>query len=558
MMYLGIDVGGTHTDGAALDENFQIARTVKIPTGDVLDSLVEVMARLLDGADPGLVRRLAVSSTLGLNAILTGQADQVGVLASGGPGLPVEDFASWPLFEPLDGQQNHLGTVLAPPDQAKAKAAANRLLNKGAKAWAVISKFGPKNAVVEEAMAKAARDAAHDFPMTMASGLSGGLNFPRRLNTAVLNSAVSRLYAGFIRDLTAAAKNQGLNCPIRLLTADGGAIGPEEALVRPAFVLAAGPAAGLLGLWSLAGLNGDVLMIDMGGTSTDLAVMADGRPLTTAEGLDIAGRPTLVRSFLTRSLALGGDLGLMVKDGRVDFAGRRYGPPLALEPGQVGSRPPTFTDALNTLGLTSLGNVEASRAALAGLDEKRKPEETAAMAMGLALELISRAAKDFIDQVNRRPVYTLGALRLSRPVKPEAAAFLGGPAEALAKPVSKALGLRPVVPPQAALANAVGAARARPCPSADLYADTARGLMTIPALGRTKTIGRDYTMAQARADLLAALGESLASLPEAGPAQVTEAESFNQLTGRGRADKIFRVRAQASPGFLGPLQEAIQ
>ena len=555
-MYLGIDVGGTHTDGAVLDENFEIVRTAKIPTRDTLGSLSEMLGRLLAGADPGRVRRLAVSSTLGLNALLTGQADPVGVLASGGPGLPVADFGSGPLYEPLAGSQNHLGEVLKPADPAASLAAAGRLLKQGARAWAVISKFGPKNLAAEEALAQAAREAAPDFPLTLASRLSGRLNFPRRLNTAVFNSAVSRLYDSFCRDLTAAARDLGLACPIRLLTADGGALSPEDDRFRPAQVLAAGPAAGLLGLWSLAGLKGDVLMVDMGGTSTDLAVMADGRPLTTAEGLDIAGKPTLVRAFLTRSLALGGDLGLIISEGRVEFAEHRQGPPLALCPGEVGHRPPTFTDALNGLGLTRLGQVEASLAALARLDESRPPEETAALALDRALELISRAARDFLDQVNRRPVYTLSALRLSRPVKPETAAFLGGPAEALSLPVAEALKLRPVVPPQAALANAVGAARARPSLAADLYADTAQGLMSIPALGLTKAIGRDYTLAQAESELLAVLGKALAGLSEAGPAQVTESESFNQLSGRGRADRIFRVRAQARPGFLGLIEEA--
>ncbi|MCL2029043.1 MAG: hydantoinase/oxoprolinase family protein [Deltaproteobacteria bacterium] len=555
-MYLGIDVGGTHTDGAALDENFQIVRTVKIPTRDVLESLTEVLGGLLEGHGPARVRRLAVSSTLGLNALLTGRADPVGVLAVGGPGLPVADFGSGPLYEPLAGSQNHLGEVLAPPDRDEARAAAARLLDRGARAFAVISKFGPKNPAQEDAMAEALAEAlaggAQDIPLTLASRLSGRLNFPRRLNTSVMNSAVSRLYARFGHDLAAAARARGLACPIRLLTADGGALSLEELGERPVQVLAAGPAAGLLGLWSLAGLTGDALMIDMGGTSTDLAVMADGQPLTTAEGLDIAGRPTLVRAFLTRSLALGGDLGLVVGEGgRVDFAGHREGPPLALSPDEVGSRPPTFADALNELGLTRLGQVEASRDALARLDKTRPPKETAARALDRALELIGRAARDFLDQVNRRPVYTLNALRLARPVKPEAAAFLGGPAEALARPVGEALNLRPVLPPQAALANAVGAARARPSPAAELYADTAQGLMTIPALGRTRAIDRDFTLDQAKAELLAALEEALDGLPEAGPPQVTEAESFNQLSGRGRADKIFRVRAQARPGYMG-------
>jgi hypothetical protein len=210
---------------------------------------------------------------------------------------------------------------------------------------------------------------------------------------------------------------------------------------------------------------------------------------------------------------------------------------------------------LNGLGLASVGQIEVSRAALARLDKARPPEETAARALDRALELIGQAVQDFLDQINRRPVYTLNALRLARPVRPEAAAFLGGPAEALARPVAEALKLRPVVPPQAALANAVGAARARPAPAAELYADTAQGLMTIPALGRTKTIGRDYSQAEAEAELLAALKETLAGLPEAGPPQVTETERFNQLTGYGRADRIYRVRAQARPGFLGLIEE---
>ncbi|MDR3037890.1 MAG: hydantoinase/oxoprolinase family protein [Candidatus Adiutrix sp.] len=557
-MYLGIDVGGTHTDGAGLDENFEIIRTVKIPTrsADIPGSLAEALGRLLAGGDPARVRRLAVSSTLGLNAILTGQADRVGVLAGGGPGLPVEYFGAGPLYEPLSGLQNHLGEILVPQNPAEAREAAARLLEQGAEAFAVISKFGPKNPEAEIIMAEAVRAVAPDKPLTAAGRLVGRLNFPRRLNTAVFNSAVSRLYENFIRDLAAAARDFGLTCPLRLLTADGGALSPEEALAKPALTLASGPAAGLLGLWSLAGLTGDALMVDIGGTSTDLAIVADGRPLTTAEGLEIAGQPTLIRAFLTRSLALGGDLGLELQAGRVGFAARREGPALALSPEEeAGRRPPTFTDALNVLGLTQVGRTDISRRALAGLDPGSTPEATANLALNRALELIGRAARDFLGQANSRPIYTLGAIRLARPVQPTRAAFLGGPAEALARPVAEALGLKAVIPPYAALANAIGAARSRPSPTAELYADTALGTWSIPALGLSKAIGHDYTLARAETDILAALKDALAGLPEAGPPQVTEAESFNQLTGRGRADKVIRVRAQARPGFLG-LKEA--
>lgn len=147
--------------------------------------------------------------------------------------------------------------------------------------------------------------------------------------------------------------------------------------------------------------------------------------------------------------------------------------------------------------------------------------------------------------------YTINALRLAREIRPERAAVLGGPAEALAGAVSEALGLPVEVPGESTVANAVGAARSRPNLSADLYADTALGTMSIPALGVSGSIGRDYDLKKAETDILVALKCALAALPEAGPPQVTETENFNQLTGYGRADKIIRVRAQAAPGILG-------
>lgn len=551
-MYLGIDVGGTHTDGARLNDSFTIETTAKIPTrpGDVLGSFRDILTPLLAGINLAKVRRLAISSTLGLNAILTGQAEAVGVLATGGPGLGAEYFGKGPLYAPLTGQQDHRGEVLQVQDKTEAWTAVERLLATGAKAFAVISKFGPKNPELENILAAAVRLKAPNRPLTEASRLSGRLNFPRRLNTAIFNSAVTRLYEDFISNLETAARDFGLTCPLRLLTADGGALTLEDARLNPVQVLAAGPAAGLLGLWSLADLTGDALMVDIGGTSTDLAVIADGEPLLTTEGLEINGQPTLVRAFLTQSVALGGDLGLVSHQGRVEFIEQREGPALALYPEEVGQRPPTFTDALNVLGLTAVGQVAVSQKALATLAPEQPALKTATATLETALAIIRAAAGNLLNQANNRPVYTLNEIRLTRPVTPTVVAFLGGPAAALAKPVAETLGLAALTPPEAAVANAIGAARSRPCLAANLYADTALGTLTVPTLGLKKTIGRDYNMDQAKTELLAVLTEALTRLPEAGPPQITEAETFNQLTGYGQTDKIIRLRAQTQAGLL--------
>ncbi len=549
-MYLGIDVGGTHTDGARLDHDFTVNRTVKVPTrpGDVQGSLTAALEALLAGTDPAQARRVVVSSTLGLNAILTGQADPVGVLATGGPGLPPGFFSGGPLFAQLSGGQDHRGDILTPQDPREAAAAAERLRAGGARAFAVISKFGPKNPALEDLAADAAQAAVPGCPMTRASRLAGRLNYPRRLQTAVYNSAVARLYQRFLRDLTRVLRDQGLTCPLGLLAADGGVLDPGWAAAAPVRLVAAGPAAGLLGLWSLADLDGDALMVDIGGTSTDLAVMVDGRPLMVSEGLDIAGRPTLVRAFLTHSVALGGDSALIADGPAVAVGPDREGPALALAPEDLGRRRPTLADALNVLGLTSLGRTDVSRQALAGLGQ---PGEVAEKALDAAMDTLRTAADDLLRRVNQRPVYTLDAIRLARPVTPARAALLGGPARALAEPVSRALGLPACVPEAAETANAVGAALARPTLGAALFADTALGLMTIPGLGLTRAIDRHYSLLEAENDLLAALGEALAGLPEANPPQLTDAECFNQLSDYGRADRIIRLQAQARPGVLG-------
>jgi hypothetical protein len=247
-------------------------------------------------------------------------------------------------------------------------------------------------------------------------------------------------------------------------------------------------------------------------------------------------------------VALGGDSALTVSGSAVTVGPEREGLALALAPDDLGHRRPTLSDALNVLGLTDLGRPEVSRQALAALGP---PEDVAGQALQTALDTLCAAVGDLVRRVNQRPVYTLDAIRLARPVAPARAALLGGPARALAGPVAQALTMPVEVPEAAEVANAVGAARALPSLTAELHADTALGTRTIPGLGLTRTIDRKYTLEEAENDLLAALGEALAALPEAGPPQITESECFNQLTGYGRADRIIRIHAQARPGVLG-------
>lgn len=552
-MLLGIDVGGTHTDGACLNAlDMSLVRTVKTPTdpADLSGSLLRNLTELLEGVDPALISRLVVSGTLGLNAVITNTADPVGILTTGGPGLPAGFFGRGPLFKELSGSLDHRGEIVQPQSEDEVEEALRRLLSEGAETLAIVGKFSPKNPVLEESIAETALRLQPGLPCSL-SGRLGGLNFPRRLNTAVINSSVLKLYRRFIEGFNKALHELGLRCPLRFLTSDGGAVDAAHALQKPVNILAAGPAAGLLGLWALTGLTGDGLMIDVGGTSTDLALMADGSPLMTAEGLEIAGKLTSVRSFLTRSVALGGDSALWLDGADLKVGPQREGVALAFQPEDLGRRQPTLTDALNVLGLSAVGDSEVSHAALARMDAATSSPEIAARALWQAAGMIKKACGDLLGSANQRPVYTVDALRFSRPLTPARAALLGGPARALAGPLAQALELPVDVPEEAAVANAIGAARSRPCFGAELYADTAGGRLTIAELGISKKIDRNYHLQQAEEDILAALNQALESLPESGPARIISSESFNQLNAHGRSDRIIKVRAQAVPGFLG-------
>jgi N-methylhydantoinase A/oxoprolinase/acetone carboxylase beta subunit len=304
-------------------------------------------------------------------------------------------------------------------------------------------------------------------------------------------------------------------------------------------------------------------MIDMGGTSTDLALMAGGYPLLAPQGLTVRGRPTLVRSLWTRSLALGGDSSLRAADGAVSVGPYRSGPALSLNRDD-GLRPPTLTDALNVLGLAELGDVALSRRALEALAAApgSPTPDAAALArlcLDKALSMLAEGCAALLAEVNSQPAHTIRDLLVSHVIRPERAVFIGGPAPALAASTQQVLGLPVIAPPESGVANAVGAALALPTRSAELYADTQLGRMSIPDFGLERSIDKNYRLEQARRDLREAFAASAGSEdpsatalrgPERDEIQIVGEESFAMLDDRGGRGRIIRVRAQQPAGLL--------
>jgi N-methylhydantoinase A/oxoprolinase/acetone carboxylase beta subunit len=544
-MYIGVDVGGTHTDAVLLDEGFKIVSVSKTPTlVDILETLSSVLSDLLKGAPSAdKIKRLTISTTLGLNSVLTGTADPVGALISYGPGLPFDPSGTGVPTRLLSATQDHRGVVLNPLRDGEAREAARELVAEDKVVSLVVSsKFGPKNPILEEEILKEIEGVAPGSAVS-ASRLFGSLNFKRRLHSAVLNANVERLYGTFLRDLEKTTESLGLrSAEILILKSDGGIMSLSDARQKPVNALAAGPSASLLGLWSLYRdvMEDDILMADMGGTSTDLAILSRGAPLMIPEGLRIAGKDTLVRGLLTSSLALGGDTDLVYEDGSFKVMAKRRGLALSLDPEGYRDRPPTLTDALNVLGRCSVGNPEISREAFKKLGD---PDKLASEAVNAVLLHLKNSADRFLEEINLQPVHTVNEFLVDWKIDPKKIVLLGGPAAAMAPLASEFFKMPVEAPPEATYANALGAALARPTFEADLYADTILGVLSIPTLGIKRQIGREYNLDTAKKELLDAIkGQERARL--------TLAESFNQVSDYGHTGRVIRVKAQGSPGLM--------
>ncbi|WP_308775235.1 hydantoinase/oxoprolinase family protein, partial [uncultured Bilophila sp.] len=381
--------------------------------------------------------------------------------------------------------------------------------------------------------------------------LSGRLNFPRRIATAYWNAAVWTLHNRFADAVEASLKDMGINAPAYLLKADGGAIPLSVSRDRPVEALLSGPAASVMGMMALMpSCSEDTLVLDMGGTTTDIALLAAGQPVLSPDDLVVNGRSTLVRSLKSVSIGLGGDSQVTATSG-VQVGPLRKGPALAFG----GTDGPTFLDCLNVLGHAEAGDTGASRTGV----------ESLAAAHGLTAESLSRqvlecarsrvaaAVRSLLDEVNSQPVYTLAALLEERAVRPVRAVLVGGPAEAVAPLLGEALGLPvetlgdPVLGP---VANAIGAALTRPTASLDLFADTAAGVLLVPSLDIRKPITRRYTLEEAKAEACALLRGQVenAFAPASPEIDVTEAQVFATLDEYGRGGRDIRVRCQLRPG----------
>ena len=311
---LGVDTGGTYTDAVLLDEGETrvLAKAKALTTrpdlaGGVGAAIDAVLAEA--GVAPSDVAMVALSTTLATNALVEGQGGRVALLALGfdaadleRDGLP-EAMRGDPVLA-VAGGHDHAGNEASPLDLAALEAGLAGLPD-GLDGLAVAARFATRNPAHE----RAARDLARrltGLPVTCSHELSSALGGPRRALTAVLNARLVGLIERLIRACEGHLAARGIRAPLMVVRGDGALMAAAVAHEKPIETILSGPAASVAGAAWLARAP-LAFVSDIGGTTTDICLLRDGRPALDPEGARVGPWRTMVEAVAMRTWGLGGD-----------------------------------------------------------------------------------------------------------------------------------------------------------------------------------------------------------------------------------------------------------
>jgi N-methylhydantoinase A/oxoprolinase/acetone carboxylase beta subunit len=314
-LWLGLDTGGTFTDAVLLVDGRRVVASAKALTTPwnlaigISQAIRAVMELLPAGASREQVSLVSVSTTLATNAVVENRFSPVCTLLIGFDDAMVERSG---LQRPGSGgsvvrvQGGHMATgeeLSALDESAVTRAVAEHEAR--VEAFAVAANFSVRNPAHELRARKLIR-AATAKPVTCAHELSSKLDAPRRALTAALNARLTPQIRHLIEALARVLAEESIDAPLMIVKGDGSLMKAEIALEYPVETILSGPAASVVGAAFLSGLE-DFVVADMGGTTTDVAVVSGGRPVISGEGALVGAWRTMVEAVDVRTSGLGGD-----------------------------------------------------------------------------------------------------------------------------------------------------------------------------------------------------------------------------------------------------------
>jgi N-methylhydantoinase A/oxoprolinase/acetone carboxylase beta subunit len=556
-MIIGLDVGGTHTDVVLVDRNGLI-KEIKVPTdsSDLFKSVLAGLTAITEDHNPEKINRIVLSTTLTTNAIVQDKTQPVGMIVAGGPGIDPEFYRTNSSYFPVAGSIDHRGREIEPINPAEIRDITAHLKTKGIEHIGVVGKFSVRNPSHELEIGKILKSSFEK--VFMGHRISGNLNFPRRIATTFLNASVYPIHNEFYHAVEKSLAAKGLKLPIRLLKADGGNMRFISTIEHPAQTILSGPAASAMGAVAFGPRKEDTLVMDIGGTTTDIAVLINRSPVLDPLGVELGRYKTLIRSLETLSIGLGGDSAVRVNNGKLKVGPERLGPAMA-----YGGSSPTPTDALFILENITDGS---RTKAVAGIEPLASAlgfsvEACAAEILNVACKKILSAARQLITRINSKPVYTIHEIQEGYVVRPESILVLGGPAPYFARYLENLSNYRVRVVPRWKVANAIGAALARTTCDVTFFADTERRVAQAPEENFRQTIDHGFDINAAihqASELLKAKAIKRGANADYLEMEVIESLQFNMVRGFTTTGKNIRIKVQITPGLIHGYDDAIR
>lgn len=316
---LGIDVGGTNTDAVLLDTDNNVIAGVKVPTTDpVVKGIENAVSKVLLKADvlPSDITNAMLGTTHATNAIVQRKnLAKVGVLRLSAPsGDSIPPFTDWPedivnvlggAYKIVKGGYEYNGVPISTPDDEEIKNAVKEMKASGIEALAISGAFSLVNADQEELAGKIACEIlGGDIPVTLSHQI-GSIGLIERENAAILNAAIREMAKNAYGSFEDVLEKHNIQAKLFITQNDGTLMNIEYAKQYPVLTIASGPTNSLRGAAFLSGVK-DGIVIDVGGTTTDLGVLKSGFPRESGAAVEIGGVRTNFRMPDLISIGLGG------------------------------------------------------------------------------------------------------------------------------------------------------------------------------------------------------------------------------------------------------------
>ncbi len=311
---LGIDTGGTYTDAALVDhETGAVLAAAKALTTyhDLAVGIRNAAAAAFDREDvvPGDVRLVALSTTLATNASVEGRGSPICLLLIGYDQSLLEQYGFerelvTPNVVHVRGGHDGAGDEVEALDEAAVRDAILAYRDQ-VEAFAISGYFGVRNPAHERRAREMVRELT-DLPVACGHELTSRLNSVRRATTVALNARLIPLLQELTLNVRRTLTDLGVDAPLMVVKGDGSLVRAEWAMQRPIETVLSGPAASVVGAWRLSGRR-DVWVVDIGGTTTDIAMLQDGRPRISLEGAQVGQWRTMVEAVDVHTVGLGGD-----------------------------------------------------------------------------------------------------------------------------------------------------------------------------------------------------------------------------------------------------------